>query len=207
MKRNDHIHTIMELSASERIFTTAQAVRLGVTRNAIAKACEAGRLQRVMHGVYRMAGVPSAETDELEAIWKLTAPPLFTHERSQIDAWDGIAVAGTSAASILGIGDFYLSPYLVIVPRRMRSRFAGVSYVARELSRDDVTYQEGFPVTRAERTLLDLALAGEDPSLVRDALRDARRKGIDEAHLSGLIDGCGITVGNRVRMTLFGEEG
>ena len=62
---SDHMQTTSELSVSERIFTTAQAKRLGVPRNALAKACAAGRLLRVMHGVYRMAGVPSAETDEL----------------------------------------------------------------------------------------------------------------------------------------------
>ena len=76
---SDHMQTTSELSASERIFMTAQVKRLGVPRNALAKACAAGRLLRVMHGAYRMASVSSAETDELEAIWKLTAPSLFTH--------------------------------------------------------------------------------------------------------------------------------
>ena len=114
---SDHMQTTSELSASERIFTTAQAKRLGVPRNALAKACAAGRLLRVMHGVYRMAGVPSAETDELEAIWKLTAPSLFTHEGVQPSAWDGIAAGSTTAASIHGIGDSYLSPYVLIAPQ------------------------------------------------------------------------------------------
>lgn len=79
MDRSDHMQATSKPSASERIFTTAQAKRLGVPRNALAKACAAGRLLRVMHGDYRMASVSSAETDELEAIWKLTAPSLFTH--------------------------------------------------------------------------------------------------------------------------------
>lgn len=125
---SDHMQTTSELSASERIFTTAQVKRLGVPRNALAKVCAAGRLLRVMHGAYRMAGVPSAETDELEAIWKLTAPSLFTHERVQPSAWDGIAAGGTAAASIHGIGDFYLSPYVLIAPKRVRSRFSGVTF-------------------------------------------------------------------------------
>ena len=202
------MRAIRELSASERIFTTAQAARLGVTRNAIAKACEAGKLLRIMHGAYRMAGVPSSETDELEAIWKLTAPALFTHERVQVSDWDGIAVAGTTAASILGIGDFYLSPYTFLASRRIRSRFTGVSFVIRELSRDDVTFADGFPVTRLERTVLDLALAGEDPSLVRDALTDARKKRLDEAQLRALVENCGgIHTRAKVNMVLFGEEG
>jgi len=40
-----------------------------------------------------------------------------------------------------------------------------------------------MPVTRFERTILDCALLGEDPSLVRDALADARRAGLDEDRL------------------------
>ena len=121
MDRNDHMQTTSEPSASERIFTAARAKRLGVPRNALVKACSAGRLLRVMHDAYRMAGVPSAETDELEAIWKLTVPSLFTHERVQPSAWDGIAAGGTTAASIHGIGDFYLSPYVLIVPSECAS--------------------------------------------------------------------------------------
>ena len=41
----------------------------------------------------------------------------------------------------------------------------------------------GMPVTRFERTILDFALLGEDPSLVRGALADARRAGLDEDRL------------------------
>ena len=62
MNKNRHTSAIEELSASEGVFTTAQAERLGIPRNAIAKACEAGRLVRVAHGAYRMAGVPASVT-------------------------------------------------------------------------------------------------------------------------------------------------
>ena len=41
----------------------------------------------------------------------------------------------------------------------------------------------GMPVTRFEQTILDFALLGEDPSLVRGALADARRAGFDEDRL------------------------
>lgn len=44
---------------------------------------------------------------------------------------------------------------------------------------DDVAWVSGLPVTRAERTLADLSLDDEDPSLVEDALADAVRRGID----------------------------
>lgn len=73
----------------------------------------------------------------------------------------------------------------------MRSRFHGMSFVVRDVPREDVTFVERLPVTRVEHTLLDLALLGEDPSLVRDALSDARGLGLDEVKLCGLVSGCG----------------
>lgn len=56
--------------------------------------------------------------------------------------------------------------------------------------------------------ILDLVLLGEDPSLVRDALADARKAGLDEERLRYLIDVCGSArAAERVRMTLFGRGG
>jgi len=185
------MQAIAELSASERVFTTAQATRLGIPRDALAKACASGRLVRIAHGAYRMVGVPSLETDELVAAWKMTDAPAFTYERMAPGSWDGIAVAGSTAANLLGIGDFYLSPYVFIAPRRMRSRKPGESFVVGRVERTDVSFLEGLPVTRPERTVLDLALLGEDPSLVHDALADARGLGLDEERLRRLVEGCG----------------
>ena len=55
MKYANNIAAIDELSASEGVFTTAQAQRLGISRNALSHACKVGRLERVAHGAYRCA--------------------------------------------------------------------------------------------------------------------------------------------------------
>lgn len=78
MGYKSNIAIIDELSASEGVFTTAQAERLGVSRNALAHAHKTGRLLRIAHGAYRLSGVPSFETDELTALWKLTVPMAFS---------------------------------------------------------------------------------------------------------------------------------
>jgi len=187
MSRRSNIAAINELSASERVFTTAQAERLGVSRDALAKACASGSLVRIAHGAYRMAGVPPTELDELIAVWKLTKPALFFHERASRELWDGIAVAGHTAASILGIGDFYLSPYRLVAPRRMRSNALSATFATRRVEQEDVSFSEGLPVTRPERTLVDLVLDDEDPSLVADALEGAREGGLDVTRLEGLV--------------------
>ena len=179
MNRRDYLSIMSELSASEGVFTTAQALRLGIPRNVLAKAREAGKLVRIAHGAYRMAGTPASQLDELTAAWKLTDPAKMTHERVPFDAWDGIAVAGNTAASILGIGDFYLSPYRILAPRRINSRNVETRFGVRDITRNEVSFASGIPVTSIERTLVDLVLDGEDPSLVEDALSDAREKGLD----------------------------
>ena len=200
MNRRDYLSIMNELSASEGVFTTAQAMRLGIPRNVLAKAREAGKLVRIAHGAYRMAGTPASQLDELTAAWKLTDPAKMTHERVPVDAWDGIAVAGNTAASILGIGDFYLSPYRILAPRRINSRNVETRFGVRDISRNEVSFASGIPVTSIERTLVD-------PSLVEDALSDAREKGLDEERLIRLAADAGASAQAKRKMArIFGEE-
>lgn len=51
-----HLGAIALLSESEGVFTTAQAERMGVPRDALHDAVESGRLERIMRGAYRMIG-------------------------------------------------------------------------------------------------------------------------------------------------------
>lgn len=187
MKYMNNIAAIDELSASEGVFTTAQAQRLGISRNALAHACKVGRLERIAHGAYRLTGTPSSITDELTAIWKLTAPAAFSWERQV--GWDGIAIGGTTAARLLEIGDFHLSPYRIYAPKRINCRIEAASFGVRAIGESDVVWIGGLPVTRAERTLFDMCLDHEDPSLIENAFRDAAaRGGIDLSRLGELLD-------------------
>lgn len=185
MHRVSHVATMNELSASEGVFTAAQANRLGVTRAALSKAVASGRAERIVHGAYRLVGLQSRLIDEAVAAWKLTNPAKFTHERAR--EWDGITVGGTSAAFLLEIGDFHLSPYRIYAPKRINSRLACAKFSVRDVAREDVTWIQGMPVTRAERTLVDLCIDREDPSLITDAFEDAARFGLDFDRLRGLI--------------------
>ena len=135
MKRCNYSSALNELSASEGVFTTAQAARLGIPRNVLSKACESGKLVRVLHGAYRMAGTPSSQFDDLAAAWKLTAASKMSYERMPASAWDGIAVSGSTAASILGIGDFYASPYRILAPKRINSRNPDIRFGVRRINR------------------------------------------------------------------------
>lgn len=186
MKRTNHIAAMNELSATEGVFTAAQAARLGITKNALSKAVSSGRAERIVHGAYRLAGIQSQSHDELAAIWKLTDPGKFTSERAY--EWDGVVIGGTSAAALLGIGDFHLSPYRIYARKRINSRNGAAWFGIRKISRSDVRWVKGIPVTSKERTIIDLCIDREDPSLVADSFHDAVRIGMDPKRLRELID-------------------
>lgn len=188
MSRSNHIATLNELSASEGVFTTAQAARLGIPRKTLSQAVASGRAERIAHGAYRLSGTMCNFTDELAAIWKLTDPSAFTHERLSSKAMEGIVIGGTTAACLLGIGDFHLSPYRIYSPKRINSRIKTARFSMRAIDPDDVTIVEGLPVTRPERTLVDLCLDFEDPSLIEDAFRDAMAKGLDTRRIKVILD-------------------
>lgn len=187
MNNSNHIEAIAELSESEGVFTTAQAARMGIPHDAV----ESGRLVRVVRGAYRMVGSGSSFTDELAAIWKLTAPAKFSHERMRVADWDGVAVGGCTASALLGIGDLQLSPYRLYAPRRINTRNPSASFARRVVGRDEVTFESGLPVTRPERTVFDLVADDEVLSLVADVLADASRKfsDFDYGKLRGLLEG------------------
>jgi hypothetical protein len=69
----------------------------------------------------------------------------------------------------------------------MRSNALSATFATRRVEREDVSFSEGLPVTGPERTLVDLVLDDEDPSLVIDALGDAREGGLDVTSLERLV--------------------
>ena len=173
MSNSNHMEAIAQLSESEGVFTTAQAERMGIPRDALHDAVESGRIERVMRGAYRMVGSGSSFTDELAAIWKLTAPAKFTHERLRVSEWDGVVVGGSTASALLEMGGLHLSPYRIYAPRRINTRNDAAKFSRRTVPRGDAMFSHGLPVTRPERTVFDLVVDDEDLSLVADVLRDA----------------------------------
>lgn len=207
---SNHIEAIAELSESEGVFTTAQAACMGIPRDALHDAVESGRLERVMRGAYRMVGSGSSFADELAAIWKLTAPAKFSYERMRVSDWDGIAVGGSTASALLGIGDLHLSPYRLYAPKRVNTRNPSASFAKRTVARDEVTFEPGLPVTRPERTVFDLVVDDEDLSLVADVLGDASRKDhdFDYGKLQRLLGGhYGEKRGHEILQSLMEDSG
>ena len=203
MANKDYISTINELSATEGVFTTAQATRMGITRKALSQAVSSGRAERIIHGAYRLTGTPESFVDELSAVWKLTSPSSFTYERMKEKDWDGITIGGVTAASLLGIGDFYLSPYRIYAPKRINSRIASASFAKRQIPFGEVVWVDSLPVTCAERVLVDLCLDYEDPSLIGDTFNDAVGKGADIEKVVVIADRIASNRGSRNALSVL----
>jgi predicted transcriptional regulator of viral defense system len=174
MNQNSYWDSISEIAESQAgIFTTAQAERLGVTRNAVSHLAKVGKVERLEHGVYRLSGTPYSEQQGIYAVWLSTNPKLMAFERHS--NFDGIVVGGRSAAALQGVSDFFLSPYQFFTRERFNSRRANVLFRKREIDFEDVRYLDGgLPVTSPERTMFDLKMDHEDPEQIKQIARFLR---------------------------------
>lgn len=154
------------------LVTTAQAEDAGVSRKQLVRMASSGAMERVAHGVYRMAGAPPQDHEAIYASWLAlggaTAPRTDTGVAP-------IVAAGITAAVVHEIGDFFLDGFDFIVPSRKGTRRSGVRLRIRQLTSGEVLPVEGLPTLTVERTIADLVDLGTDLSLVAGAVRDAVR--------------------------------
>lgn len=167
------------------MFTSSQAADIGVSPHQLSRLVRSGALERPAQGVYRMAGAPPTEDDLLRACWLA----LGGYKKTSTGV-AGVVVAGTTAAGLYGVGDFYTDKYDFVVPRRRGTRLQKVRLRTRELSREDVSRTDGLPVMRMERMIADLVETNQDLSLVGDVVGDAHRAGMiaSEAKLAHYLD-------------------
>jgi predicted transcriptional regulator of viral defense system len=165
--------TLGDLAAEQwGLVTAAQATSLAVTSQALARFARQGVLERLVHGVYRVAGSPPSPLDDLRVAWLALDPARRSLDRLR-DARPAV-VSFRSAAVVHGLGDLAADTMEFTVSRRKQSRRPDVRIHRGELGREDWTIVDGLPVTTALRTIQDLAAAridgGHLASVVRDAL-------------------------------------
>ena len=61
--------------------TSAQASMHGVTRLDLSRLAAEGLLERLAHGVYKDAGAPGDQFDDLRAAWMSTDPKVWVERR------------------------------------------------------------------------------------------------------------------------------
>lgn len=188
MRSKDALRVLAEVTAYQwGMVTSAQASMHGITRLDLSRLAAVGQLERLAHGVYKDAGAPAGQHDDLKAAWLSTEPKTMGEARIK-DLANVVVVAGETAADLHDIGDFRALRHEFTSPARRQSQRSTIRYRQRTLNLRDVTLVDGLPVMTMERTIADLAEEVGDLSLVADALRDGfRKRDLDLERLRALL--------------------
>jgi predicted transcriptional regulator of viral defense system len=144
-------------------FTTGRASEAGVSMRLLTHYVRAGDIDRVAHGVYRLARFPTHRFGDAIAatLW----------------AGEGSVISHDTALAVYGIGPAMPAVVHVTVARPFRGRRDGVVVHLAPLGAGEVTVWDDVPVTSVERTLSDVA-AEIDPALAAEAAHEAIRQGL-----------------------------
>lgn len=141
--------------AQHGVVTRSQLAELGLGREAIGRRIRSGRLHRQHAGVYAVGHRALTQRGHWKAATLSQSKAVLSHR---------------SAAALWGIRDRYGGPIDVASPSRTKSRGAIRAHHL-VLPPDEVTVEDGIPVTTVPRTIFDLA--ADLPSAVEPALRQA----------------------------------
>jgi hypothetical protein len=121
--------------------------------------------------VYRFAGAPPPDHQDLRAAWLQLAPDIPAWERT---IGEGV-ISHRSAAALYGIGDLPADKHEFTVPDRRQSRLPDVRLHIRKLQPSEWIELRGLPVTRPSRIASDLLRDREDPEAVGRLVVEAIR--------------------------------
>jgi hypothetical protein len=154
------------------LITRRQASDAGIPAATLNRlAADNTTLKRVAHGVYRLAGAPQPEHQDLRAAWLQLAPALRAWERSPREG----VVSHRSAADMYGLGHLGEDRHEFTLARRRQSRRPDVRLHHRPVLEEEWIILRGLPLTRPARIASDLLYDREDPSAVAHIVGDALR--------------------------------
>lgn len=155
-------------SAQEGHFTTPQAAAAGYSSQLLFKHIRAGRVVRVRRGVYRLVHFPAGDHEDLAVVWLWSERfGVFSHQ---------------TALALHGLSDVLPAQVHLTLPDAWRlRRFRvpdGVVLHHADVPENERVWVGPVPVTSASRTLNDCALEGTSPELLRQAARQALKRGL-----------------------------
>lgn len=158
----DQLYQIAEAQAG--YFSTRQAEAAGVGRPRLSRFAASGRLQRVRHGVYRLAHFPHSRHEDLFIAWLESGPnSVISHE---------------SALVLYDLSDDLPAAIHVTVPRTASRRRHDLQLHTSQISRDEISAYAGLPVTTVARTIADVVFAGLSDELAQQAVQEALARGL-----------------------------
>ncbi len=155
-------------AAQEGLFTTRQAAAAGYSAPLLAHHQKAGRIVRIRRGIYRLVHFPPGDHEDLVAAWLWTdAQGVMSHQ---------------TALSLHGLSDVLPARVHLTLPlawqhRRLRVPEGLILHHA-SVSLDERTWVNAVPTTSVRRTLTDCAVDGLAPDVLRQAARQAVRRGL-----------------------------
>jgi len=164
---------LYEIAQSQQgFFTTKQATRAGFAEKTHAYHVKVRNWIREHRGIYRLADFPTAEHPDL-MLWYL-----WSQNRKEVP--EG-TYSHDTALSLHELSDIMPSKLHMTVPMHFRRSRIPESLILHrdDLSESDIEQMQGVRVTRPLRTVLDLLQTGRvDPSLIRQAIDEAMRRGL-----------------------------
>ncbi|MGH3968414.1 MAG: type IV toxin-antitoxin system AbiEi family antitoxin domain-containing protein [Mycobacterium sp.] len=145
--------------------TTAQALEEGVSHAEMSTMVARDRLERIVHGVYRVPQVAETEFDQyqLAVLWTGAAEACLSHDTA-LSAWE------VSDINPDGI-------HLTVARHRRIRRAGGGLYVVhhQDLHASQVTWWQGMPTTNVPTAIAQCIASGVPTYLIRQALDRAGR--------------------------------
>lgn len=163
-------------------FTTEQAAAAGYSPPLLHKYLANRKVARVRRGIYRLVHFPAGEHEDLVALWLWADQAgVFSHE---------------TALALHDLSDALPSKVHMIIPaswRRRRLRMpAGLVLHYADIDDLDRVWFSAVPITSVRRTLRDCIEANVSPELVRQAVLQARRRGLisekDSTEINAALD-------------------
>ena len=128
--------------ANGGIVTTGEALAIGVSKTTLARRADAGILRRIGRGVFMLAGTEEDHDSILEAACRKLDAVVSHESAGRLHRFDGLP---------------WIMP-TVTVPHRRTYTFEGVVvHQSTDISDDQLVFIRALPVTRPERTIIDLA--------------------------------------------------
>lgn len=154
------------------LITRRQAEHAGVSSTTLERLTgPSGSLERVAFGVYRLAGAPVPDHQDLRAAWLQLAPDTPAWQRT---ASQGM-VSHRSGAALYGLGHLAADVHEFTVPTRKQTRRKDVKLHIRPVEDAEWIMLRGLPVTRPSRIAGDLLRQHEDPEAVAQIVAEAIR--------------------------------
>lgn len=159
--------------AQQGFFTTKQALTAGYAENTHPYHLNSGNWIREYRGIYRLANFPIFDESEL-VLWSL-----WSRNRQGIPQ---AVYSHETALSLHDLSDLMPSKLHITIPLNFRrgSRIPEVLILHRaQLPEPDIESRQGFRVTTALRTIVDLLKEGTvTMDIIQQALREAVGRGI-----------------------------